>query len=648
MSKKLWKPDLERIRSTNMWEFADNAKMPLNEFDYSDLHSWSVAEPGRFWRQVWAHANGIGDLGDVDIQDDLGPAASFFPEGQLNFAENYLQRTDEEIAITYFGESAVKRSLTFSELRLSVGRAQRALLSEGVTVGDRVATVLPNGPEAIITFLAAASIGAVYSSTSPDFGANGIIDRFSQIEPKVLIVTDVYFYAGVKHDITDKILAVAESIPSIEKVIVAPYDPETESASLSSEITPWCDWVDNSNQEPEFTRLPFNHPIYILYSSGTTGKPKCIVHRAGGILLKHWSELLLHCDLSFGDRMFYFTTTGWMMWNWLIAGLSCGVSLILYDGSPFHPTPERLFDIGQETQPNLFGVSAKFIEAVMKEGLTPIHTHNFESIKVLASTGSPLAPEGFEYVYENIKKDVHLASFSGGTDICGCFVTGNPLQAVYSGEIQSSSLGLDMRVFNDDGTSATSGSRGELVCANPFPSMPLQFWQDPEDRLYRSAYFERFPDVWHHGDFAEWTESGGMIISGRSDATLNPGGIRIGTAEIYRQVDVVDEVLESVVIGQNIGADTRVVLFVRLRPDLVLDDELRQRIKQQIRIGASPRHVPSVIAQVPLIPRTRSGKLVELAVRETVHGRPVHNLEAIDQPDALLNFQDHPDVRITF
>lgn len=639
----LWSPNNVRRESTNLWTFAEQVGLSLRTGSYQELHRWSIESSGEFWRAVWNFAAGIGDLGDIDLKKSHGPTSRFFPDASINLAENYLKRSDDEIAISYRGESVVERSLTFGELRAEVGRVQQALRSEGVQPGDRVATLLPNGPEAVIVFLAAASIGAIYSSTSPDFGADGVLDRFGQIEPKVLIATDGYFYSGVRHDITEKVAQIVQGLSSLKRVVFVKYgDRELGPLTIPNSIG-FDEWVTGpKNTQPDFVRSGFDHPIYILYSSGTTGKPKCIVHRAGGVLLKHWSEHLLHCDLRAGDRLMYFTTTGWMMWNWLVAGLACGVSLVLYDGSPFFPGPSRLFDIADELSPRLFGVSAKYIEAAMKEGLRPVDTHSLASIETVTSTGSPLAPEGFDWVYKNLKSDVHLASFSGGTDICGCFVIGDPTGSVHSGEIQVPALGMDVAVFDDDGTRLAQGEQGELVCCNAFPSMPLEFWDDPGGRKYHDAYFARFSDVWHHGDFAEWTINGGMIISGRSDATLNPGGVRIGTAEIYRQVDLIDEVLESIVIGQHVESDTRVVLFVRLRDGIQLNDELEERIRKQIRVGASPRHVPAVVAQVPSIPRTRSGKLVELAVRDAVHGLSVKNIEAIDDPDALDHFRDHP------
>lgn len=648
MSDPLWTPTEEARRRTNLWRFADEVSISLDGNSYRDLHAWSVGEPGAYWRAVFAMAGGVGDLGGTDGGGPVGPGLSWFPEARLNLAENYLRTSGDEPAVIFRGEDVVQRELTWDELRAAAARAQGALRDSGVGVGDRVVTLLPNGPEAIVVFLAAAALGAVYSSTSPDFGADGVLDRFGQIEPTVLVATDGYYYGGTRHDIRDKVAQIAAGLPSVTTTVVVPYgDLDVDLTAVPGAVS-YADWTapHRDSTEPSYERLPFDHPIYVLYSSGTTGKPKCILHRAGGVLLKHWSEQQLHCDLRPGDRMIYFTTTGWMMWNWLVAGLSSGVTVILYDGSPFHPTPSRLFDIADELQPRLLGVSAKFIEGIQKEGLRPRETNDLGSVEVFASTGSPLAPEGFRYVYEHVKRDVHLASFSGGTDICGCFVIGDPTSPVHAGEIQVPALGVDADVASSTGDPVPAPGQGELVCRNAFPSMPLRFWDDESDERYRAAYFDEIPGLWHHGDFASWTDNGGMVISGRSDATLNPGGVRIGTAEIYRQVDLIDEVLESVVIGQQVDADTRVVLFVRLRDGLELDDELAARIKQQIRTGASPRHTPAVVAQVPMIPRTRSGKLVELAIREVVHGRPVKNAEAIDDPAALDAFANHPALRI--
>ena len=646
--------------------------MGLDQHSYRDLHRWSVGQPGEFWRAVWEFCDGIGELGPEFTAGGSqsavpGPGLEFFAGSKLNIAEHYLRPADAggpqpgDTALVFIGEDAVELTMTHGELRAEVAACQRALAADGVGVGDRVSTMLPNGPEALIVFLATASLGAVYSSVSPDFGIDGVLDRFGQITPAVMVAVDGYYYNGIRHQTADKAAEVAAALAGSEgaalrRLVVAPYDRSAAvpSGDTPSGATSWEDWLAPhraaTGDDLTFERLGFDQPVYILYSSGTTGKPKCIVHRAGGALLKLWSEQRLHFDVRPGDRVMYFTTTGWMMWNWLVAGLASGASLVLYDGSPFHPGPARLFDVADRWGVTLFGVSAKFIEGAMKAGLRPAQTHALDTVRTISSTGSPLAPEGFDWVHQHVKADVHLASFSGGTDICGGFVIGDPTGPVRRGEIQGPALGLDVDVAGPAGAPLGVGAQGELVCRNAFVSMPLRFWDDPDDARYRSAYFERFEGVWHHGDFAEWTPSGGMVISGRSDATLNPGGVRIGTAEIYRQVDQIDEVLESVVIGQRVPADdgaatstdTRVVLFVKLRDSLTLSDELTGRIRSQIRSGASPRHVPAVVAQVPAIPRTRSGKLVELAIRDVVEGRPVANVEAIDDPDALAHFADHP------
>ena len=668
----LWRPDTRRREATQLWQFAERVGLGFDRHSYRDLHAWSVRHPTQFWRAVWDFSGGIGHLGEQfsaagDRTTAPRPGLELFAGSQLNIAENYLRPLGgdgpaaSDAALLFFGEDHVRATMSHEQLRAEVAACQRALANDGVGVGDRVATMLPNGPHALIVFLAAASLGAVYSSVSPDFGTDGVLDRFGQIAPKVLVTVDGYYYNGIWHRTLGKASEVADGLASsgspLDRLVIAPYDVEGAGDAAALGSTNWSEWLDphrsGSGADISFERLGFDQPVYILFSSGTTGKPKCIVHRAGGALLKLWSEHRLHFDVRPRDRLLYFTTTGWMMWNWLVAGLASDASLVLYDGSPFHPSGSRLFDVADETGVTLLGVSAKFIESAVKAGLRPAQTHSLDTVRAIASTGSPLAPEGFDWVYEKMSADVHLASFSGGTDICGGFVIGDPTGPVRRGEIQVPALGLDVDVAGGDGATAATGQQGELVCRNAFVSMPLRFWDDPGHDRYRAAYFDRYPGVWHHGDFAEWTTSGGMIISGRSDATLNPGGVRIGTAEIYRQVDQIDEVLESVVIGQRVPAgaaapsssDTRVVLFVKLRDGLTLDDELTGRIRAQIRSGASPRHVPAVVAQVPAIPRTRSGKLVELAVRDVVEGREIVNAEAIDDPGALAHFADHPALR---
>jgi acetoacetyl-CoA synthetase len=589
------------------------------------------------------------------IDADRMPGARFFPDARLNYAENALaKRRGSAVAIVFWGEEKVRRRVTWGELRAQVAKAQAMLRKAGVKAGDRVAAVLPNLPESIVSMLAAASVGAVWSACSPDFGVQGVLDRFAQIAPKVLIAADGYYYNGKSIDISEKLAAIAAKLPTVERVVVVPYlgrDAEVVDALNSSfngrpkHAERWSDVVSaRSERRPRFPRLPFGHPLFILFSSGTTGMPKCIVHSAGGVLLKHICEHRLHADVNSGDRLFYFTTLGWMMWNWLVSGLASGATLLLYDGSPFHPSGHVLWDYAAAERCTHFGTSAKYIDSLKKAGFAPGRSHDLSSLRSVMSTGSPLAPESFDHVYEAIKREIHLASISGGTDICGCFVLGNPIKPVWRGEIQGPALGLDVDVVDHSGE-AVRGDKGELVCRNPFPSMPIGFWNDPDDEKYRSAYFARFPGLWHHGDFAQWTEHGGIIIHGRSDATLNPGGVRIGTAEIYRQVELLPEIYESVVIGQEFAGDVRILLFVVLKPGARLDDALRERIRRQIRQGASPRHVPAKIIAVDDIPRTKSGKITEIAVRDVVMGREVKNREALANPEALELFRGIEELR---
>ncbi|MEQ9326075.1 MAG: acetoacetate--CoA ligase, partial [Rhodospirillales bacterium] len=522
----------------------------------------------------------------------------------------------------------------------TVSRLQQALRAAGVGPGDRVAGYLPNMPEAVMAMLAATSIGAVWSSASPDFGVRGVVDRFGQIDPKVLFCVDGYHYNGKSHDCLAKTAEIAAEIGAIGRVVVVPYVNDAPDVSGVRDAVTLGDFIAPfEDAEVSYQRMPFDHPLYILYSSGTTGAPKCIVHRAGGVLLQHLKEHALHCGTKPGERIFYFTTCGWMMWNWLVTALACEATLLLYDGSPFYPDGNVLFDYAEQERMNLFGTSAKSIDAYAKGGLEPAKTHDLSTLRMMTSTGSPLAPEGFDYVYEKVKKDIHLASIAGGTDLVACFMLGSPLLPVWRGEIQCAGLGMETTVYDDQGN-ALLGEKGELVCTGPFPSMPIGFWNDPGDERYRAAYYERFPNIWHHGDFVEKTEHGGFIIYGRSDAVLNPGGVRIGTAEIYRQVEQLEEVLEGIVIGQDWDHDVRVVLFVRLAAGVTLDEALEKRIRGQIRANCTPRHVPAKIVPVADIPRTKSGKIVELAVRDVVHGRAVKNKEALANPDALELFRD--------
>ncbi len=587
-----------------------------------------------------------GDIGSR-VVDDLTkmPGARFFPDARLNFAENVLRRRDDRLAIIFSGEGR-RREMTYQELYSNVGRFASALRASGIRPGDRVAGYLPNLPETIIAALGAAAVGAVWSSCSPDFGVQGVLDRFSQIEPRVLVSVDGYFFGGKHHDVIPRLDQIVRALPSVEQTVIVPYGGTTAAGTSVPRSIAWPDWVGgHSDADLAFEQLPFNHPLYILYSSGTTGVPKCIVHGAGGTLIQHLKEHQLHCDIQAGDRVFYFTTCGWMMWNWLVTALASDATLLLYDGSPFHPDGNVLFDFADETGMTFFGTSAKFVDAVNKAGLSPIKTHRLATVRTMTSTGSPLAPESFDFVYRQIKRDVHLASISGGTDIVSCFVLGVPTQPVWRGEIQARGLGMKVEVFDARGQSLPPGEKGELVCTMPFPSMPLGFWNDPDGRKYHAAYFDRFPGVWRHGDYAARTDHGGVVIFGRSDAVLNPGGVRIGTAEIYRQVEQVDEVVESLVIGQEWDGDQRIVLFVRLRDDSMLTPAIEDRIRRRIREHASPRHVPARILQVSDIPRTKSGKIVELAVRDVVHGRQIENREALANPEALDQFKNRVELQ---
>ena len=648
MSDVLWRPSPEQVANANLTRFAAMARERhgVSAGDYAALHRWSIEDRAAFWSAVWDYGTVIGDRGDgpVLVDGDRMPGARWFPGARLNFAENLLRRRDDAPGIVFRGEDRVRRSLSFGELHDAVSVLAQALRAAGVEKGDRVAGYLPNMPEAVIAMLATASIGAIWSSASPDFGVQGVVDRFGQIAPKVLFSADGYFYGGRRHDSIDRLAPVAAQVPSIERIVVVPYTTTAPDVAAVEKAVPLDEFTAGLTPSGiAFEPLPFDHPLYIMYSSGTTGVPKCIVHGAGGTLLQHIKELALHSDVKRGERILYFTTCGWMMWNWQVSALACGATLALYDGSPFHPDGNALFDFVADEGIETFGASAKFIDAVRKAGLAPAKTHDLSKLEAILSTGSPLVPESFDFVYESIKRDVRLSSISGGTDIVSCFVLGNPAAPVHRGEIQCLGLGLDVHAFDDEGRSVT-GEKGELVCARAFPSMPVGFWNDPDGRRYHDAYFARFDNVWCHGDYVEITERGGVVIYGRSDAVLNPGGVRIGTAEIYRLVEQLDEVVESLVIGQQRDGDVRVVLFVILREGAALDEALEAKIRARIRAGATPRHVPARIVRVTDIPRTRSGKITELAVRDVVHGREVKNKEALANPEALDQFADRPEL----
>jgi acetoacetyl-CoA synthetase len=658
MTAPIWSPGAERVAQANLTRFLAHvrSRAPAGSESVRDvpsLYAWSVARPEAFWPEVWRFTGVVADerMGGAPWErvvlgldrmappdPQLGPR--WFTGARLNFAENLLRHEGDGDALVFWNEQGFQRRLSFRELRREVAAAADAFSSLGVSEGDRVAGFLPNLPETVIATLAAASRGAVWSSCSPDFGVNGVIDRFGQIGPKVLVCADGYRYAGKTIDVLPRVRDARQRLPDVRHVIVVPYlNPRPDLASISN-AKRWDQLLDRhrGRDTPAYERLPFDHPLYILYSSGTTGLPKCMVHGAGGTLLQHLKELSLHTDVRPGDRVFYFTTCGWMMWNWLVSALGIGATVVLYDGAPLS-TPSLLWDMAEAERVSVFGTSAKYLALAEKEGLVPGRTHDLAALRTVLSTGSPLAAHSFDYVYRDVKSDVHLASISGGTDIVSCFALGNPVGPVWRGELQMRGLGMAVDVYGPDGT-PIRGAEGELVCTRPFPSMPVAFWDDPNGSRYRAAYFDVYPGAWRHGDWARLTEHDGLVILGRSDATLNPGGVRIGTAEIYRQVEQLPDIVESLVIGQEWQGDVRIVLFVRLRDGMILDDTLRDRIRARIREHASPHHVPRKILQVADIPRTISGKITELAVRDIVHGRTVQNADALANPAALDLFRD--------
>lgn len=652
-AEPLWAPDSTRIEQTRLHAFMKLLeKRGHGPFTtYSDLHWFSVDQADIFWDALWDFAGVIGAKGETIIASgERIVDTRFFPDSALNVAENILRPHDDpdELMLVGSNESGVTSRMTRLDLVSRVGRMQELLRADGVGVGDTVAVWLPNIPEAYVVMLAAVGLGATFVSTSPDFGVDGVVDRFGQVGAKVLVAGNGYVYGGRDFDCVARLDQIAAALPSVEQIYVynivdapAPVDDDgvERYVSLADAL------AQTAGDEPTFERLPFDHPLYVLFSSGTTGKPKPIVHRAGGVLLTHLKEHQLMCDIRPEDRVFFFTTTGWMMWNWLASAMASRAAIIVYDGNPAHPSLTRLFKLVDNVGITLFGTSAKFIETLSKADVAIADRHGLASLRTVASTGSPLSDEGFSFVYNAIHPEVHLASISGGTDLCGCLVGGDPTGPVWSGQLQRPVLGMAIDVYDEVGRSQPAGERGELVCTAAFPSMPLTFLGEGGDERYHAAYFERFDNVWHQGDFAEWTPQGGLIIHGRSDATLNPGGVRIGTAEIYAQVEKIDDVLEGLVIGQQMDADTRIVLFVRLRDQVALTDELQDTIRRTIRHGATPRHVPAIIVAVDDLPRTRSGKIAEIAVREIVHGREIDNTEALANPQALALFANLPELQ---
>jgi len=656
MNSPMWQPSKGQIQAANLTAFIleveDSWSVEIP--NSTALHKFSINEREKFWLSLIKFSSIKAETWgeEVLVDGNKMPGAIWFPKARLNYAENMLTLPDgvsaTSEAIVFKSEIGFERRLTFCQIQEEVSVLAQALSAEGIKAGDRVAGYLPNMPETIIAMLAANTLGAIWSSCSPDFGVQGVLDRFGQIEPKILFSVDGYYYNGNYHDIFSKTAKIIAASPSLQKTIIIPYDKEKPSKiNITEHLQVVSIDYFTAPFVPKkiiFQQLSFNHPLYILFSSGTTGAPKCIVHSQGGALLKHATEHILHCDVNPNDRVFFYTTCGWMMWNWLVTNLSWGATLLLYDGSPFYPSPSTLFDYIDAEKATLFGTSAKFIDAIMQAGLAPKETHDLSYLKTFCSTGSPLSPESFDYIYEKVITEIPLVSFSGGTDIVGSFCGGDPTKPVWRGEIQTPMLGIALDVFDDNGSSVRR-EKGELVCTLAFPSMPVGFWKDNDDRLYKKTYFKTFPNVWTHGDYVAITEHGGIIIYGRSDATLNPGGVRIGTAEIYRQVELLDEIIEAIVIGQIWKGDVRVVLFVILKETLVLDVNLIERIKRQVRTNCTPRHVPEIVVQVNDIPRTKSGKITELAVRDIVHGREINNKEALINPESLEYFRDLPQLR---
>jgi len=646
MNTYLWKINREKLKKTNLFLYSNFLEKNLNlknRSDFKTLCNWSIENLGIFWKSVWDFTKVKGSTGKVFLKESkIFYENTFFPNARLSYAENLLVKKDNKPAIIFRSENGYRSELTWKNLNLNVLKISKWMKSNGIKKGDRVVAYLPNIPETVTAYLSASALGAIWSSCSPDFGVKGVVDRFSQIKPKVLFIGDKYFYNGKKINIIERLEEILAEVPSIVKVVIVSY-PGTKFIKKNKnkiETFLWDEIIDFENQNKfKYEIVNFNDPLAILYSSGTTGKPKCICHGTGGVLLQHNKELQIHCDVKENDRVFYFTTCGWMMWNWLVGSLSAGATILLFDGFPLYKKDELLFELASEEKITLFGVSAKYIDAIRNNKIKPIDNYNLSKLRTICSTGSPLSSDGFRYIYKNIKNDVHVASISGGTDIVSCFVLGNLFQPVYAGEIQNRGLGMDVDVFDDKGL-PIKNKKGELVCKKPFPSMPLKFWNDSKNKKYKSSYFEKYKNIWHHGDFAKITNNDGFVIFGRSDTTLNPGGVRLGTAEIYNVVEEFEEIKESVVIGQSWENDVRIILFVVLNYGYKLNQKLKEKIKKLIRSKASPRHVPSKIISIFDIPKTKNGKLVELAIKQTIEGEEIKNLEALANPDSLNQFKN--------
>ena len=646
MGTYLWKINKEKLSKTNLAQYSNFIKQnyKINSGnDFNKIWRWSVDNPKIFWKSIWDFTKVKGNLGNILLQEsDIFFKNKFFPDAKLSYAENLLKKNNLDPAIIFKSENGYRTILSWKDLNSNVAKISEWMKLNGIKKGDRVAAYMPNIPETVTAYISTATLGAIWSSCSPDFGIAAVIDRFSQISPKILFIGDKYFYNGKKINILERLPEILNKVPSINKVILVPY-PGTDSKknkNIKINIYNWNTLIALKNKNKiQYVLSNFNEPLAILYSSGTTGKPKCICHGTGGVLLQHNKELQIHSDVKDNDRVFYFTTCGWMMWNWLVGALSSGATILLFDGFPMYKKNDLLFEFASEEKVTLFGISAKYIDTLNNNGVIPKNNHNFSKLKTICSTGSPLSEDGFRYIYNNIKKDVHLSSISGGTDIVSCFVLGNLSQPVYAGEIQNRGLGMDVDIFDEEGSSIKD-KKGELVCKKPFPSMPIKFWNDEGDKKYKSAYFEKYKNVWHHGDFAKITGNGGFVIFGRSDTTLNPGGVRLGTAEIYSVVEKFKEVQESIVIGQSWDNDIRIILFIVLNKGYDLTSEIKDKIKKAIRINASPRHVPSKIISILEIPKTKNGKLVELAVKQSVEGEEIKNLEALANPDSLKQFKD--------